>query len=139
MCAKSLQLCPTLFDPMDYSPPGSSVHRILQARILECVVMPSSRGSSRPRVKLKSLTSALVGGFFTTSATWEPLPKDVTLKSHHIKLHAFFFFPVENSVLSSGLPDCLSPEDSLSESSERLLQRGKGGSRMYGSFAIKTR
>ena len=34
-CAKSLQLCPTLCDPMDYSPSGSSVHGILQARILE--------------------------------------------------------------------------------------------------------
>ena len=37
------------FDLMDYSPPGSSVHEILQARILEWVSMPSSRGSSRPR------------------------------------------------------------------------------------------
>ena len=35
MHAKSLQSCPTLCDPMDSSPPGSSVHRILQARILE--------------------------------------------------------------------------------------------------------
>ena len=43
MCAKSLQLCPTLCDPMDCSPPGSSVHGILQARILEWVAMPSSR------------------------------------------------------------------------------------------------
>ena len=34
--AKSLQLCPTLCDPIDGSPPGSSVHGILQARILEC-------------------------------------------------------------------------------------------------------
>ena len=40
------QLCPTLCDPMDYSPPGSSVHGILQERLLEWVVMPSSRGSS---------------------------------------------------------------------------------------------
>ena len=47
--AKSLQLCPTLGDPMDCSPPGSSVRGILQARILEWVAMPSSRGSSRPR------------------------------------------------------------------------------------------
>ena len=46
-CAKSLQSCPTLFDPMN--PPGSSVHGILQARILEWVAMPSSRGSSPPR------------------------------------------------------------------------------------------
>ena len=43
------QSCPTLCDPTDCSPPGSSVCRILQARILEWVAMPSSRGSSRPR------------------------------------------------------------------------------------------
>ena len=48
-CAKSLQLCLTLYDPMDYSLPGSSVHEILQARILEWVAIPFSRGSSRPR------------------------------------------------------------------------------------------
>ena len=42
--AKLLQLDPTLCDPVDCSPPGSSVHGILQARILEWVAMPSSRG-----------------------------------------------------------------------------------------------
>ena len=47
--AKSLQLCPTLCDPMDCSLPGSSVHGILQAGIWEWVALPSSRGSSRPR------------------------------------------------------------------------------------------
>ena len=47
--AKSLQLCPTLYSPMDYSLPGSSVHGILQARILEWVAMPSSRAFSSPR------------------------------------------------------------------------------------------
>ena len=46
--AKSLQSCLTLCDPMDCSPPDSSVHRILQARILEWVAKHSSRGSSRP-------------------------------------------------------------------------------------------
>ena len=46
MCAKTLQLCPTLCNPMDCSPPGSSVHGILHIRILEWVAMPSSRGSS---------------------------------------------------------------------------------------------
>ena len=45
-CMLSLQLYPTLWDPMDCSPPGSSVQGILQARILERVAMPSSRGSS---------------------------------------------------------------------------------------------
>ena len=43
------QLCPILCDPMDCSPPGSSVHRILQARILELVAIPFSRGSSQSR------------------------------------------------------------------------------------------
>ena len=42
-CVKSLQSCPTLCDPMDCSPPGSSVHGILQARTLEWAALPSSR------------------------------------------------------------------------------------------------
>ena len=42
---KLLQSCLTLCDPMDYSPPGSPVHGILQVRILEWVAMPSSRAS----------------------------------------------------------------------------------------------
>ena len=49
VCAKLLWWCPTLCKSMDCSPPGSSVHRILQSRILEWVAMPSSRGSSQPR------------------------------------------------------------------------------------------
>ena len=51
MClsAKSLQSCPTLSDPIDCSLPGSPVHGILQARILKCVAIPSSRRFSRPR------------------------------------------------------------------------------------------
>ena len=47
--AMLLQLCLTLCDSTDCSPPGPSVHGILQARILEWVAMPSSRGSSWPR------------------------------------------------------------------------------------------
>ena len=47
MCAKSLQSCLTLCDPMGCSLPGSSVHGILQARILEWAAMPSFKGSSQ--------------------------------------------------------------------------------------------
>ena len=43
------QSCPTLCDPKDCSPLGSSVHGILQARVLEWGAMPSFRGSSQPR------------------------------------------------------------------------------------------
>ena len=45
------QSCLTLCDPMDGSPPGSSVHRISQARILESVAIPFSRGYSQPRAQ----------------------------------------------------------------------------------------
>ena len=65
--AKSLQSCPTLCHPMDCSPPGSSVHGILQERILEGVAILFSRGSSRPRDRTH--ISCRSGGFFTT----EPL------------------------------------------------------------------
>ena len=49
VCVKSLQSCLTLCNPMDYSLPGFFVHEILQARILEWVAIPFSRGSSGPR------------------------------------------------------------------------------------------
>ena len=63
------QSCPTLCDPMDYSPPGSSVHGILQARILEWVAVPFSRGSSQPRDQTQ--VSFITGGFFIVWATRE--------------------------------------------------------------------
>ena len=73
-CAKLLQLCLTLCDPIKHSPPGSSVHGILQARILELVAIPSSRGSPKPRYwNCVSYISSLVGRLFTTSATQEAL------------------------------------------------------------------
>ena len=71
MCvhAKSLQLSLTLCDPMDCSPPGSSVHGLLQARILGWVAMPSSRGSSRPRHQTCISYVSCIGRRVTTSAT----------------------------------------------------------------------
>ena len=69
---KLLKLCPVLCDPMDHSLPGSSVHGILQARIVEWVAIHSSRDLPAPEIKPESLTSpALAGGFFTIHATWE--------------------------------------------------------------------
>ena len=60
------QLCPTLCDPMDGSPPGSSVLGISQARILEWVAISFSRGSSRPRDQTYiSCGSCIAGRFFT--------------------------------------------------------------------------
>ena len=56
---KVTQLCLTLCDPMDYT-----VHGILQARILEWVAFPFSRGPSQPRDRTRA--SRIVGGFFTS-------------------------------------------------------------------------
>ena len=56
---------------MDCSPPGSSVHGILQARILEWVAMPFSRGSSQPRDG--TWISCIAGRFFTTETPGKPV------------------------------------------------------------------
>ena len=91
MRAESLQLCPTpcdptdhiqapclvtqscltLCDPMDCSPPGCSVHGILQERILEWVACPRPRDLSDPEIKPESLMSPALEGRFFTSAAWE--------------------------------------------------------------------
>ena len=63
------QSCPTLCDPVDCSPPGSSVHGILQARILEWVAISFSRGSSQPRDQAR--VSCFAGRRFILSATRE--------------------------------------------------------------------
>ena len=72
MQAKSLQLCPTLCNPMDCSQPGSCAHGVLQARILEWVAMPPPGDLPDPTIKPVSLMSpVLAGRFFINSATWE--------------------------------------------------------------------
>ena len=63
VCVLVAQSCPTLCDPMDCSLPGSSVHGIVQARILEWVAMLFSRGTSRPRDPKE--VSGITGTFFT--------------------------------------------------------------------------
>ena len=56
------QSCPTLCDPVDLSLPGSSVHGVLHARILEWVAMPFARGSSQPRDRTQVKLQKLVKG-----------------------------------------------------------------------------
>ena len=75
-----IKLYPTLCDPTDCSLPGSSVHRILQARILEWVVISFSRGSFQPRDQTLQAVSCIVGRFFTYWATREALNPSQTLK-----------------------------------------------------------
>ena len=75
VCAQLLQSCPTFHNSMDCSPPGSSVHGIFQARILEQIAMPSPPGDlPHPGIEHTFLMSpALAGRFFTTSDSWEAL------------------------------------------------------------------
>ena len=68
------QLCLILCDPMGCGPPGSSVHGILQARILEWVAISSSRGSSRLRDWACVSHISIAGKFFTTSHWGSQLP-----------------------------------------------------------------
>ena len=60
------QSCPTLCNPMDYSPPGSSVHGIFQTGKLEWVAIFYSRASSWPRNRTRVSRVFIAGGFFTT-------------------------------------------------------------------------
>ena len=67
-----VQSCPTLWNPVDCSPPGSSVHRIFQARILEWAAISLSRGSSRPRGRTQvSCVSCFSRQILYHWATWE--------------------------------------------------------------------
>ena len=71
VCAQS---CLPLCHPMDCSPPGSSVHGLLQARLLERVAISFSRPSSRPRIESELLVSpALTGRFITPAPPGKPI------------------------------------------------------------------
>ena len=64
------QSCLTLHDPMDCNLPGSSIPRILQARVLEWIALPSSRGPF-PTQGLRLHLLCLASGYFTASAPWK--------------------------------------------------------------------
>ena len=90
------QSCPTLCDPVDCSLPGSSVHGILQARILEWVAISFSRGSSRPR---NTQVSCIADRGFILWATREALPELAQTPVHTVgdaiqpSLSLLFLYP----------------------------------------------
>ena len=98
VCALS---CPTLCDPMDCSLLSSSVHVILQARILEWLAMPSSRGSSWHKDwTLVSCVSCIAGRFFTTE------PPGIKF------FFEIFLLLISLSTKESMFPNCGAREDS---------------------------
>ena len=88
MCGQSLQSCPALCDLIDCSLPGSFVHRILQARILEWVSIPSSRAP--PWLRDWTSVSCIASRFFTAKPPrkprwWERFKRNCTGKHIDIK------------------------------------------------------
>ena len=69
-CCSVAKSCPTLCDPMDCSPPGSPVHGIILARILEWVAISFSGGSSQPKNRTQVFYTA--GGLFTAESLGKP-------------------------------------------------------------------
>ena len=90
VCVCVSQLCLTLCDPMDCSPPGSSVDRVLQVRILEWIAIPTSRGSSCP--KDQTWFSCFVAGFFQSftvdqNSTYLLIEGEIIHNSQHSHYH----------------------------------------------------
>ena len=92
VCANSLQSCPTLCTPMNCTPLGTFVHGILQARMLEWVAMPSSRGSSQSRDRTHISYVSWIG-------------RQVLYHKHHlgsplllIQIYYLGFFPSRNMI-----------------------------------------
>ena len=111
-----IQSSPTLRDPMDCDPPGSSIHGILQARILEWVAIPFSRRSFQFRDQTQ--VSRITGRFFTIWATREAKQKPCLLSNKNIRavkvkvaqsclplqphgLHSLWNFPSQNTGVGS--------------------------------------
>ena len=93
LCVLISQSCPTLCDPMDCGLPGFSVHGILQARILEWVAIPFSRGTSQPRDR--TVVSCIAGRFFTYRATGKSIVQTPASQqcAHKMKATACPSFP----------------------------------------------
>ena len=100
MCACSVaQLFQTLCNLLACSPPGSSVHGILQARILEWIAISSSRGSSRPRDQIHISWSSCIGRWILYHCTTWEAPEKILVdvknnwnKFYIISLHSKTFF-----------------------------------------------
>ena len=101
-------------DPMDYSPLGSSLHGISQARVLEWVTISSSRGLPDPGIEpVSSASPVLIGGFFTTVPPGKPL---ILLLCHPKLISQVFLSTVERNIEHFHIaedPGCVSIQRAL--------------------------
>ena len=125
--------CPTLWDPMDCSPPGSSVHGIFQARILEWVAFSFSRGSSRPRDQTQvSCISRQIPYHWTTpkKRLLGGIPSLSSLKGNHFSSRQQFPFLWLKS-LSKSSPTCTSIREAPFLKTHHDINRIGGGGRHW--------
>ena len=121
------QLCSTLWDPMESSPPGPSVHGIFQARILEWVAISYSRGSSQPGDPIHG--PALAGRFFTTAPPGFPGPT----QNRHLFMEWISSIETQRLRLDSSLTSltdvtrCIYPKGLLDEREKYLSVLGPLG------------
>ena len=100
VCACSVT-CSSFATP--WSPPGSSVHGVLQARLLEWVAISFSRDLPDPEIEVVSLASpTLAGRFFTNCTTWEAL----TIVYRHLQI-TFSYFSLRTALWSQRSLDAL--------------------------------
>ena len=128
MCyAKSLQSCPTLWDPMVCSPPGSSVHGILQAGILEWVAIFFSRGFSWPR-KIPHLLSLLhwQAGSFPLVPCWTGRFLRSLPTQKHFCVSIRWAHGIRGC-LQEGINTKLGPEGKVEEAKKRVRESIWGG------------
>ena len=114
------QFCPVLFNPMDWSPLGSSIHEILQVRILEWFPFSYSRGSSWPRDW--TWISCIAGVFFTHSYVWatrEAYYKAFSSVQFSCSVESDFLWP---HGLPHAWPPCPSPTPGIYSNSSPLTQ-----------------
>ena len=94
-CAKLLQLCPTFWDPVEYSPKVSSVYGISQARILEWLTMPSSRASSQAMDRTCVFYVSCIGRWVLSSPMCEIFVSPIMIN---------VFFLSEKKIITAVLP-----------------------------------
>ena len=141
LCCYFLQSWAALCNPMDCSPPGSSVHGILQVRILEWVAMPSSRRSSQPRDRTQMSHVSYIGSrFFTTSSIWKAQFSSVHFSRSECFPMSQFFAPgsqsIEVSASASVLPMNTQDWSPLGWTGWSSLQ-SKGLSRVFSNTTVQ--
>ena len=120
LCVLVAQSCLTLCDSMGCSPPGSSVHGILQTRILKWMALPFSRGSSQPRDWI--WVSRTAGRFLTIWTIWEALrlPWKLTQETYPVNLTLSGFLLGNNG-----------PAHQLSSASRQSSQMNAAGYKIW--------